>query len=114
MHGIILLYLFSFAIGFHMNRIITSSVIVRRRSTKATHSKIENKYDKYNKCHYVNSLFSNTCPRQPFDGYKNLYDKSYQMELLEFQGNECFRKPNLFGIFSLVFVIIIGLINCLF
>lgn len=111
MHGFILLYLFAFALGFHMNQMITASLIIhRRRSKHARHSIVDNMIKK---CHYVNSLFSNSCPRQPFDGYNELYKKSYQMELLDFQKKDCFRKPSLIGVFALLFVIIISFINCL-
>jgi len=111
MHGIILIYLFAFALGFHVSQMITASIIIHRRRSKTTrYSTFENKYKK---CLYVNSLFSNMCPKQPFDGYKNLYEKSYQMELLEFHNKECFHKPNLFGVLSLLFVIIILFMNCL-
>ena len=68
---------------------------------------------KNKKCIYVNSLFSNTCPIQPFDGYKNLYEKSYQMELLEFHKKECFRKPDLFPVFALIIIITMSFVNCL-
>jgi hypothetical protein len=105
MHGIILLYLFAFALGFHVSQMMTTYAIINR-SNKSRRSK-------YKKCHYVNSLFPNTCPTQPFDGYKNLYEKSYQMELLEFHNKECFLNENLFGALVLFFLIIILFMNCL-
>jgi hypothetical protein len=94
MQCIILIYFFSFALGLHVNHMKTFET-------------------KYKKCHYVNSMFSNSCPRQPFDGYNNLYEKSYQMELLEFQQKLCSHKHNLLGAITLLFVIIISFINCL-
>ena len=110
MQRIILLQMIAFAIGFYMSKFICAAVFIHNSSTKERLSTFE---QKNKKCIYVNSLFSNTCPFQPFDGYKNLYEKSYQMELLEFHKKECFRKPDLFPVFALIIIITMSFINCL-
>ena len=112
MQGIILLHLFAFALGFHMSHVIRSAIIIHHRSNNSK-PKSTTYMDKLKKCVYIDSQFSNTCPRQAFDGYKNLYEKSPYIELLEFQKKECFRKPSLFGVLALLFIIVICFINCL-
>ena len=107
MQRIILLQFIAFSIGFHISHIICSSVFIHPQSHQLSFE------DKIKKCYYVNSLFSNTCPRQPFNGYKNLYVKTYQTELIEFQKKECFHKTELFPIFALIIITTMSFINCL-
>jgi hypothetical protein len=60
--------------------------VQRRRAYKAAEK------EKQKKCDYVNAQFpvtKNTCSVKPGIDYKNLYGKSYQLDLWEFQQAHC-------------------------
>jgi hypothetical protein len=75
----------------------------------------KNKHDIIEKCAYTRSVFlpqKNTCIVPPVIEYKNIYEKSYSMELWEFHQENCTVVNNLFRfmlyIIILVFVICLG------
>jgi hypothetical protein len=63
--------------------------------------------EKISKCKYVNQLFPlslNTCNVPPNFDYKNLYSKSYKMEMWKFQQSDC--QPDDYIVFKIVVILL--------
>ena len=85
----------------------TAALVVRKRANRTINK------DKIKKCNYLKQLFINTCPKLQFDGYKNIYEKSYADELWDYYDNMCVEQVHPFGVYIVLFVVLILIINCL-
>jgi nuclear transport factor 2 (NTF2) superfamily protein len=83
--------------------------IHRRRAYKAAEK------EKQKKCEYVNARFpftKNTCSVRPAVEYKNLYGKSYALELWEFQHANCL--PPQYTSVGVLFILVLALLLFMF
>jgi len=79
--------------------------VQRRRAYKAAEK------EKQKKCDYVNAQFpvtKNTCSMKPGIDYKNLYGKSYQLDLWEFQQAHCL--PRQYSAVGFLFILVLILV----
>ena len=68
-------------------------------------------------CDYIVTLHPiepNTCAKNPFDDYRNIYQNIYAKELWIYQQEECVPKKNIMGAIMLLFVLFVMLVNCVF
>jgi hypothetical protein len=110
---LVILYILAIIDGFHINQHIATYMVVNRKTTRERNVKI---YEKMLKCNYTNTIFpfeQKTCSKQPDDGYRSIYEKTYKMELWEYQQNECLQELNLYAFFMGLFIVIALLVNCL-
>jgi hypothetical protein len=68
-------------------------------------------------CDYIVTLHRiepNTCAKNPFDDYRNIYQNSYARELWVYQQKECVPKKNITTTIVMFIIIVVMIINCLF
>jgi hypothetical protein len=85
-------------------------VIAVRKKSKTTSFE----YEKYKKCEYTKSLFvspKNTCSIPPVYNYRDMYKKSYLMELWEFNESKCQALNPLFLAFIYILMLIFMVIS---
>lgn len=94
-----------------------SRIIVVRRSRAASihRRRVYKAAEKQKKCEYVNARFpftKNTCSVRPAVDYKNLYGKSYAVELWEFQQANCL--PPKYTAVGILFILVLVLLLFMF
>jgi ADP-glucose pyrophosphorylase len=102
---LVVLYILAIIDGFHINQNIATYMVVNRKTTRERNIKF---YEKMMKCDYANTIFPfepKTCSKQPNNSYMSIYEKTYKMELWEYQQKECLQKVNLYGFFMGLFII---------
>lgn len=94
----------------------TARIIVHRRSRSRSRRGPTYTQQRNKKCDYVNTLFvapNKSCSVPPLHTYANVYEKSYQMQLWEFQQKECNPEANVFLVCFVIILMFCYILLCI-